>query len=89
MKFPGKVDDTMNSAMKKIIPLWLIGLALFGLRFVETRTGFDAVTGLTLPTVARPVLIGGLVLAALYAGRVLLNFTGRPSKGSTPYPFAY
>ena len=53
MKFPGKVDDTMNSAMKKIIPLWLIGLALFGLRFVETRTGFDAVTGLTLPTVAR------------------------------------
>ena len=67
MKFFGKVDDIMNPAMKKMIPLWALGLALFVLRFVELRTGFDAATGLTLPTVARPALIGGTVLAALYA----------------------
>lgn len=66
-KLPGKADDTMNPAKKKMIPLWLIGLALFALRFVETRTGFDADTGLVLPTLARPVLIGAVVLAALYA----------------------
>lgn len=57
----------MNPAKKKIIPLWLIGFSLFALRFVETRTGFDADTGLTQPTLVRTILIGAVALAALYA----------------------
>ena len=69
----------MNSAMKKVFPLWLIGFVLFGLRFAETRMGFDTDTGLALPTAARPVLIGGVMLAALYAAvSVMKRSTERP-----------
>lgn len=63
----GKVDDTMKSAKKKIISLWLIGLGLFALRFAETRAGFDAATGLAVPTSARPALIVAVLAAAVCA----------------------
>ena len=70
----------MNSAVKKIIPLWAVGLALFALRFLETRLGFDAATGLAVPTLTRPALIAGVVLAAVYAaGAVMKRSTACPA----------
>ena len=65
--FTGKVDDIMNSVKKKLLPLWGIGLALFGLRLAEKLTGFDPVTGLAVPTPARYALIAAVVLAGAYA----------------------
>lgn len=66
----------MNSAVKKIISLWAIGLAMFALRFVETRTGFDSVTGLAVPTVVRPMLIGAVILAVVYAVVPVRSYSG-------------
>ena len=57
----------MSSAMKKMIPVWGIGLVLLALRYVEKTTGFDAGTGLTVPTSVRGVLIAGVAAAAVYA----------------------
>ena len=57
----------MSSAMKKVIPLWGIGLVLLALRYVEKITGFDAGTGLAVPTAARGILIVCVAAAAVYA----------------------
>lgn len=66
----------MNSSMKKILPLWVIGLALFALRFLENRFGFDAATGLAVPTPARLALIAAIGLAAVYAAGAVMKRSG-------------
>ncbi len=58
--------------------LWLEGLALFALRLVQLRTGFDPVTGLSLPSLAGNCLwIGLLACLALEALLCLRRPRGR------------
>lgn len=45
--------------------LWCMGLVLFLLRLVQNRTGFDPVTGLSLPCLPGTLLVAGLVLCAI------------------------
>lgn len=45
--------------------LWIVGLLLFALRLAQNRTGFDPVTGLSLPSVPGTVLVVCLAFAAV------------------------
>jgi len=57
----------MNSSLKKVISAGCIGIVLFALRFAEKLTGFDTATGLSVPSMARTLLIAAVVFALGYA----------------------
>lgn len=65
--------------MKKLYPVMLSASALFALRRSERERGFDPVTGLTVPTLSRYILIAGVILIALALLFHCRTFsTGRP-----------